>query len=80
MSPATDQLPAVSRAVSPQTSPAATPQPTTGPQHRKDRARHQQKAGSPLLHQPLAVWAVAVACVFAFMGIGQGLGRVSWPS
>ncbi|MGO3039658.1 MAG: MFS transporter, partial [Corynebacterium variabile] len=23
-----------------------------------------------MLHQPIAVWATALACVFAFMGIG----------
>jgi MFS transporter, ACDE family, multidrug resistance protein len=31
---------------------------------------HQSTAGASILHQPKAVWAVAFACVVAFMGIG----------
>ncbi|MGO4689820.1 MFS transporter [Glaciibacter sp. 2TAF33] len=31
---------------------------------------HQPTAGASILHQPKAVWAVAFACVVAFMGIG----------
>jgi ACDE family multidrug resistance protein len=31
---------------------------------------HKPAAGTSILHQPKAVWAVAFACVVAFMGIG----------
>jgi MFS transporter, ACDE family, multidrug resistance protein len=31
---------------------------------------HKSTAGNGILHQPKAVWAVAFACVVAFMGIG----------
>ncbi|PXA73206.1 MFS transporter [Cryobacterium arcticum] len=34
------------------------------------RSGHGAPAGTSILHQPTAVWAVAFACVIAFMGIG----------
>ena len=42
------------------------PQPGTAAHH----VQHEHSGGASILKQPMAVWAVAFACVVSFMGIG----------
>ena len=42
----------------------------TAPAQASRAAGHGTPDGTSILHQPTAVWAVAFACVIAFMGIG----------
>lgn len=78
MSPATDQLPRVSRESFTGDSVQAEPASSAPFDHEPDGHGHMvefveedlKHEKSALFRQPLAVWAVAISSVFAFMGIG----------